>query len=174
MNGNCHFIYGAAIGSAIIINLDNVSTILPHITNTPETATLFVLGGLIGGIFPDIDNPSSYMGKLSAPVSTVIGVVNKKLGKTGANHRGILHDPIIYLIGLVLSYFFLPALIGFFIGCLSHLFLDMFNPKGIPFLIHGKLKLGNFNSGDKSSVIFTWVNIVLCLIISISLKIFLK
>ena len=114
MNGNCHFIYGATVGSMVALNLDKVATILPHITNTPETATLFVLGGLIGGIFPDIDNPSSYMGRLSAPVSTIIGVINRKLGKTGANHRGILHDPLIYLIGALISYIYLPSLIGFF------------------------------------------------------------
>ena len=170
MNGNCHFVYGAAVGTAFTMNLDKVSTILPHVTNTPETATLFILGGLIGGIFPDIDNPSSYMGKLSAPVSTVIGFVNEKLGKTGANHRGILHDPLVYLIGLILSYFFFPPLIGFFIGCLSHLFLDMFNPKGIPFCFVKKVSIGKFDSGSTSSVIFTWINVFLCIILGCVLK----
>jgi len=170
MNGNCHFVYGAAVGIAFTMNLDKVSTILPHVTNTPETATLFILGGLIGGIFPDIDNPSSYMGKLSAPVSTVIGFVNEKLGKTGANHRGILHDPLVYLVGLILSYFFFPPLIGFFIGCLSHLFLDMFNPKGIPFFIFKRVHLGNFNSGEPGSIIFTWVCVFLSIVIGCLIK----
>ena len=68
MNGNCHFVYGAAVGSMLALNLDKISTAI-HINNSAETATLLVLGGLIGGIFPDIDNPSSYMGKLSSPVS---------------------------------------------------------------------------------------------------------
>lgn len=170
MNGNCHFIYGATIGSMVALNMDKISTVLPHITNTSETATLFVLGGLIGGIFPDIDNPSSYMGKLSAPVSTVIGTINKKLGKVGANHRGILHDPIIYIIGLILSYIFLPALIGLFVGCISHLFLDMFNPKGIPFCFVKKVSIGKFDSGSTSSVIFTWINVFLCIILGCVLK----
>ena len=170
MNGNCHFIYGATIGSMVALNIDKISTVLPHITNTSETATLFVLGGLIGGIFPDIDNPSSYMGKLSAPVSTVIGTINKKLGKVGANHRGILHDPIIYIIGLILSYIFLPALIGLFVGCISHLFLDMFNPKGIPFCFVKKVSIGKFDSGSIGSVIFTWINVFLCIILGCVLK----
>ena len=104
MNGNCHFVYGATVGSMVALNIDKISMVLPHIAYSPETATLFVLGGLLGGIFPDIDNPSSYIGKLAAPISTLIGAINKKLGKVGANHRGILHDPIIYIIGLVLSY----------------------------------------------------------------------
>ena len=170
MNGNCHFIYGATVGSMVALNLDKVATILPHITNTPETATLFVLGGLVGGIFPDIDNPSSYMGKLSAPVSTIIGVVNRKLGKTGANHRGILHDPLIYLIGVLISYIYLPSLIGFFIGCLSHLFLDMFNPKGIPFFIFRKVSLGKFDSGEIGSIVFTWICVILSLVLGIMIK----
>ena len=173
MNGNCHFVYGASIGSMIAYNLDKVSDILPNITNTPETATLFIMGGLLGGIFPDIDNPSSFMGKLSAPVSTVIGAINKKIGKTGANHRGILHDPLIYLIGLVLSYLLLPSLIGFFIGCLTHLFLDLFNPKGIPFFLFRKIRLGHIESGSTESVIFTWILVILTILVGICIKVFL-
>lgn len=156
MNGNCHFIFSATVGSMLALNVDKISAVFPQVSNTPETATLFVLGGLIGGIFPDIDNPSSYMGRLSAPVSTVIGKANTILGKVGANHRGILHDPTVYLIGLFLSYLYLPSLIGFFIGCLSHILLDMFNPKGVPFLFIYRLRLGNINSGDIMSIIFTW------------------
>lgn len=171
MNGNCHFVYGATVGSMVALNLDTISTILPSITNTQETLTLFVLGGIIGGIFPDIDNPSSHMGKLSAPVSTAIGVINKKLGKVGANHRGILHDPIVYLIGLILSYVYNPSLIGIFIGCLSHLFLDMFNPKGIPFFIFRKISLGKFDSGEIGSIIFTWICVAISLIIGITVNI---
>lgn len=167
MNGNCHFVYGATVGGICVANLTNISNMLPHVTNTPETATLFVLGSLLGGIFPDIDNPSSHMGRLSAPVSTVIGKINELLGKKGSNHRGILHDPITYLAGLVLAYFFFPPLIGFFIGCLSHLFLDMFNPKGIPFLFVKKIHLGNIVSGEPASIVFTWACVFVSIVISI-------
>lgn len=170
MNGNCHFVYGASVGSMIALNMASVSNVLPHITTSPETATLFVLGGLIGGIFPDIDNPGSYMGRLSAPISTVIGKINEKLGKTGSNHRGILHDPTVYLAGLILSYFFFSPLIGFFIGCLSHIFLDMFNPKGVPCLLCRRISIGKFNSGDTSSVVFTWVCVVITLALGIAVK----
>lgn len=173
MNGNCHFVYGAAIGSMAALNIDNLATVLPNVSNSPETATLFVLGGLIGGIFPDIDNPSSYMGKLSAPISTIIGEINELLGKTGANHRGILHDPTIYLIGIVLSYMFFPPLIGFFIGCLSHIFLDMFNPKGVPCLLLHRISLGKFKSGEIGSIIFTWVCVFISLALGITTRILL-
>ena len=45
MNGNCHFIYGAAVGSALAINLDKISSVV-SISNSSETATLLILGGL--------------------------------------------------------------------------------------------------------------------------------
>lgn len=170
MNGNCHFIYGAAVGTALAANADKIATVLPAVTNTPETATLFILGGLIGGIFPDIDNPSSHMGQLAAPVSTIIGAINKKLGKVGSNHRGILHDPITYLIGLVLCYFFFPPMIGFFIGCLSHLFLDMFNAKGIPFFFIKRIRLAKIESGSAASIVLTWLCIVFVIAIALIFK----
>ena len=110
------------------------------------------------------------MGRLSTPVSSVIGLINKKLGKVGANHRGILHDPIVYILGLVLSYFFFSPLLGFFVGCLSHIFLDMFNPKGVPCLFLHRIRLGKFESGDPSSVIFTWV----CVFIVVGLGLIAK
>lgn len=170
MNGNCHFIFGAAVGSMVALNLGAISTVLPQVTNTPETATLMVMGGLLGGIFPDIDNPSSHIGQLSAPVSTIIGKVNKLCGKKGANHRGILHDPFIYLIGLVCVYFGFAPLLGFLLGCFSHIFLDMFNPKGIP-LFFGlfNLSLAKFKSGELSSIIFTWICVFITLIVGITL-----
>lgn len=172
MNGNCHFIYGASIGSMIALNLDKISNIFPHITNTPETATLFVLGGLIGGILPDIDSPNSHIGKLSTPLSTVINAIQSKFDKVASNHRGILHDPLVYIIGVILSYLFMPSLLGIFIGCLSHLFLDMFNPSGIPFFIFFNACLGKIKSGDSKSIIFTWICIAVCLLLGISYKCF--
>ena len=158
MNGNCHFVFGTAAGTAIAMNLHTIHQYLPEISGSSEMQTLFILGGVIGGIFPDIDNPASYMGKLAVPVSTWIGQVSELFGKTEAKHRGILHDPAVYLAGLVLSYLYCPAWCGFFVGCLSHLFLDMFNPSGVPFLFGVKhLHLGKFVSGSKESIIFTWL-----------------
>ena len=34
MNGNCHFVFGATVGSMIALNIDSINTILPNITNT--------------------------------------------------------------------------------------------------------------------------------------------
>ena len=167
MNGNCHFVFGAAVGTALSINMGLISSTLPNLISSPETTTLFILGGIMGGILPDIDNPVSYVGKLTVPLSTIIGKFGEATGNTGKNHRGILHDPIVYLTGLVLSYFYCPSLIGLFIGCLSHIFLDMFNPSGVPFLFGIKrIHLGKIYSGSKESVVFTWVCVFLTFAIS--------
>lgn len=171
MNGNCHFVYGASVATALSMNMDKLSTIIPTLVASPENITLFIFGGLIGGIFPDLDNPTSYVGKLSSPLSKLFGVLGTASGKTGANHRGILHDPLVYLVGLFLCCQHFTPLIGFFIGCLSHLFLDMFNPAGVPFLFGVKhLHLMKIPSGSRESVIFTWLNVVLVLVVGFVLQ----
>ncbi len=170
MNGNCHFVFGASLGTAIALNLDKIAPALPHIRNDSEAMTLFILGGLMGGIFPDIDNPTSHMGQLSAPVSTWIGKIGELFGKTGSHHRGILHDPIVYLLGLGWAYACCPSLVGFFVGCMSHLFLDMFNPAGIPFLFGVKhLHLGKIRSGSTMSIFFTWICVFIVLLVGLAL-----
>jgi membrane-bound metal-dependent hydrolase YbcI (DUF457 family) len=171
MNGNCHFVFGAAVGTALTLNMGLLSSALTNITPTPETATLLVLGGIMGGIFPDIDNPVSYMGKMTVPLSTGLGMIGKAMGKAGKNHRGVLHDPLTYLVGLFLCYQYFIPLVGFFVGCLSHLFLDMFNPSGIPFLLGVKrLRIGKIVSGSKESIIFTWVCVGVVLVAGIALS----
>lgn len=135
---------------------------------------LFVLGGLVGGVFPDIDNPTSYIGKLTVPISTGIGKVGAAFGKKDQRHRGIFHDAALYIAGLILSYLYLPSLVGFFVGCLSHIFLDLFNPSGVPLLFGVKhLRLGTIASGSKASVIFTWVNVALVLAAGVAFQFFL-
>ncbi|MDE6679228.1 MAG: metal-dependent hydrolase, partial [Ruminococcus sp.] len=123
-------------------------------------------GGLIGGIFPDIDNPTSHIGKLTVPVSSVVGKFGELTGKTGPMHRGILHDPVVYITGLILSYMVCPSLVGLFLGCISHLYLDMFTPAGIPLLFGAShIRLAKIKSGSQQSVVFTWLNVAFVLLI---------
>lgn len=171
MNGNCHFVFGAACGTMLAVNADKIEAVLPNVTASPSTGTLFVLGGLIGGILPDIDNPSSYIGKLTVPLSSFIGSMQKAFGRADSRHRGLLHDPAVYIIGLVLSYLYFVPLAGLFAGCLTHIFLDLFNPSGVPFLFGVKhLRLAKINSGSKESVIFTWTFTAAVVIVGISVK----
>lgn len=172
MNGNSHFMFGAACGTMLAVNMDKIETVLPELSRSPATATLFVFGGLIGGILPDIDNPNSYIGKLTVPLSTFVGHIQKAFGKTDSKHRGLLHDPIVYVIGLILSYLYFTPITGLFVGCLTHIFLDLFNPSGVPFLFGIKhLRLAKICSGSKESIIFTWVVTIAVVVIGIMVKI---
>lgn len=154
MNGNCHFVFGAAVGTAVALNLNHLG-----IHDTEEMMTLMVMGGILGGIFPDIDNPMSHIGKLTVPVSTVIGKLGAFFGRSREHHRGILHDPFTYIVCGVLSFFYFQPMLGFIIGCFSHLFLDLFNPMGIPFLLsRRRLRLGKIQSDSKEAIIFSWVS----------------
>ena len=171
MNGNCHVLFGAAVGSALAINVDKINSILPNINVSAETATIFVLGGILGGIFPDIDSPQSYVGKLTHPISRTIGKISKYFGKTKEMHRGIFHDPTIYLALLALSYFYFPPVIGFLLGCLSHLYLDLFNAAGIPiFLGARRIHIACIESGKKTARIFTRVHSLVAVIAGLVAK----
>lgn len=147
MNGNCHFIFGACVG---------VTTVL--LTNQGvDLGSATIMGSLLGSVFPDIDNPKSHFGALTVPVSTVIGKIGSAFGKKGSHHRGIFHDPFFYIVGLVLTLKFAPYLSGLFVGALSHIFLDMFNPSGIRVLGVKFIRLAKLPSGSYGANILSYV-----------------
>lgn len=158
----------------VALNIDRISTYLPNVNPDNEMIALLIMGGLIGGIFPDIDNPKSHFGQLSKPVSTVIGKIGKVTGKTGSHHRGIFHDISIYIAGLILSYLYAPFLLGFFLGAITHLFLDMFNPAGVPvFFGIKRLHLGKIEADSKSAMILTYLLILFTIGIGCTIKFFI-
>lgn len=122
-----------------------------------EDATLITSTCMIGSIFPDIDNPSSLFGKLTKPISTFIGKANKLMGHSREHHRGIIHDIGLWIILLILSWNYFPYLKGFFIGGVSHLFLDAFNPSGDPFLIVKRFRLAKIPSDSKEAVAISFI-----------------
>lgn len=170
MNGTCHLTFGTTVGAMAALNLYNISQSFPNIPFSSEMGTLIVLGSVIGSVLPDIDNPTSYVGKLCSPVSRLFGKIHKIQGKEEWQHRGIMHDGAIYLAGLVLSYLYFTPLIGLFLGGLTHLLLDMFNPAGIPFLFGVKhFHLGKIRSNEKGAVIFTGICTLVVLVTGIIL-----
>ena len=146
MNGNCHFWFGTTVGfaTASLFRLESYEAIACISTC------------ILGSIFPDIDNPVSNMGQLSVPISTIIGKIQKRNGRHGSHHRWVFHDVSIYATGLYLCYRFYPSMLGFFIGTLSHLFLDFFNPDGIRFF-GIPVRLFRIKSGGVGSIILTWL-----------------
>ncbi len=160
MNGNCHLIFGTAVGAAVCMGLKTDAA----------TSTAIMSTCIIGSVFPDIDNPTSHVGGLTVPVSTVIGTVSEAFGKSKAKHRGIFHDLFVYLLGFYLSFMYFRPVIGFYIGALSHLFLDMFNPAGVPFFFGMlRIRLARVVSGSTASVIVSLILSVIAVGIGIYL-----
>ena len=162
MNGNCHFVFASSVATSVAIVGSKTGLLVDE-----QTITLLISTALIGGIFPDIDNPKSNMGQLSRPVSTLIEKLSKPFGKVGKNHRGVFHDPILYIAGLLFCFYNFTPLIGFFVGALSHLFLDMFNPSGIRVLGVKFLRIAKIPSSSKEGVVITWIMSILCILSSI-------
>jgi len=158
----------------VAVNLDKLTAAGLNIDNNSATVTLLIMGGLIGGIFPDIDNPKSSMGFLTKPVSTILGKFSELTGKTGVNHRGIFHDFTLYVAGLILSYLYFPPMLGFFLGGISHLILDAFNPMGVPILFGIRtLRLGKIYATSKAAIAFTWLMTFLVIAAGVACKILL-
>ena len=109
-----------------------------------STVLLALLANQIGGIFPDIDQPTAPFWR-NLPVGNIFG---KLFGRLSGGHRFITHS----LLGVVLFGFaaralltFISPLLGhtntgyvwwaFIIGMVSHLLMDCFTKEGIPLLL---------------------------------------
>lgn len=136
---------------AAITALGVMLVVMPVQTITLSTAIIAVLANLIGGILPDIDQPTAPFWR-NLPVGRYFGrIFDKMIG----GHRFLTHS----IIGMALiSYLFYLLLIflhpimgsanlniiwwAFMIGLLSHLIIDSFNKEGVPWLLPIPVKFG--------------------------------
>ena len=144
MTGKTHDL--AAITALMVVVLQQ-----PPRTVSVATAIVVVLANQIGGIAPDIDQPTAPFWR-NLPIGGFIGkVIDKMLG----GHRFLTHS----LLGLALTGFLLDMLLNvlspimpsvntgyvwwaFMIGMVSHLVLDTFTKEGVPWLLPIPFKLG--------------------------------
>ncbi|KAF0995185.1 metal-dependent hydrolase [Geobacillus sp. TFV-3] len=96
-------------------------------TGLPFTAS-YTTGLVIGSLLPDIDEPSSYVGRRS------FGVARKV--KEAFGHRGMTHSLIVWgvLAALVWRDSASPFATGLVLGCLFHIVEDFFSVQGVPLL----------------------------------------
>lgn len=159
MTGSTHMAGGAtAVMVYAAVSQANLSPI-----------TLLAAGaiGIVGGLFPDIDHPSS---KISQKLPWLSRMISSFCG-----HRGLIHSPLLYLF-LWLGWIWLaPAPYQFWgnmflLGAASHLLLDMLNSKGIPVFaplskkrIHlARIKLGGvFETSIQLTLILTAASLLL-------------
>lgn len=152
------------------------------IFHTDMTGSLVIIAGaLIGSTFPDIDNPNSRI-RHRMPITSLLVSFGQNIIRKAAStlpqkqkqyvtsmigHRGITHSfigctflPVIaILIGLLLRFGILNALLaglGIFIGCLSHLLLDMLSggvPLFMPFSAD-KIYISEIQTGGRKEKMF--------------------
>jgi inner membrane protein len=136
---------------AAITALGVVVLVQPIQSITLATAIVAVFANLIGGIAPDIDQPTAPFWR-NLPVGKYLGkIFDKMLG----GHRFITHS----ILGLVLAGFlanllllFLHPIMGsintgfvwwaFMIGMISHLVMDTLTKEGVPWLLPIPVKFG--------------------------------
>lgn len=122
---------------------------------------VFIAGSVAGSLFPDIDHKGSYLGRRARIASTITSSV--------FGHRGAFHSPffiggLTFLLYMLSRLFVVSSLIkyifiGFYVGNLSHIFLDMLTVSGVPIfypLSKKKVSLVGVKTGGTGElVVFT-------------------
>lgn len=136
---------------AAITALGVIFILLPPQSLSLATLIIAVLANLLGGITPDIDQPTAPLWR-NLPIGSFFGRI---FGKLLGGHRFFTHSiigvaVIAYLAHLLLL--FLQPIMGsvnidvvwwaFVIGILSHLVMDTFTKEGVPWLLPIPIKFG--------------------------------
>lgn len=148
MLGKQHLFYGITTSTTIAAVHFFTNTATPDFTS----AGLFVLGGIIGSLLPDIDTPNSTLHKLNITILSLIGIIIPVIPKilikiykaiiqgfcNIVKHRTYTHDIMFYVLlsFLILKFnITIPVmlLLGLGFGILGHLCMDAMTVHGIPF-----------------------------------------
>jgi inner membrane protein len=118
---------------------------------TFSTVVIALFANLMGGIAPDIDQPTAPLWR-NLPVGKIFGKVFDKLS---GGHRFLTHSILGLVIFGFLAHFLLVFLSpimrntdtgyvwwAFMIGMLSHLVMDSFTKEGVPWLLPIPIKFG--------------------------------
>lgn len=144
MTGRTHDLAAAtALGVIVLAQPNRIYSL--------STVIVGVFANLIGGITPDIDQPTAPLWK-NLPVGHIFGEVFDKLA---GGHRFLTHSILGLVIFGFIAHFLLVFLhpimtsvnIGFvwwafMIGMLSHLIMDTFTKEGVPWLLPLPYKFG--------------------------------
>ncbi len=136
---------------AAVTALGVIALAQPNRTYTLATVIIAVFANLIGGITPDIDQPTAPLWK-NLPVGHILGEIFDKMA---GGHRFITHSIVgLIIFGFAVHWFlvFLHPIMhtvdigivwwAFMIGMLSHLVMDTFTKEGVPWLLPIPIKFG--------------------------------
>ena len=144
MTGRTHDLAAVTALGAVVLSL-------PLRDFTLATAIVAIFANLVGGIAPDVDQPTAPFWR-NLPVGRYFG---KVFGALNGGHRFITHS----ILGLALFGFGAKALLtwltpimphvdtgyvwwAFMIGMVSHLVMDSFTKEGVPWLLPIPAKFG--------------------------------
>lgn len=152
MRGNQHLAFGIVTSIATMAVAQN--------TGAEIDPDYFVLLAGLGSLLPDIDTPTSTLGKIIVlqPISIFL---NKTIG-----HRTLTHDLLLTTILAVLTTARFPILIGLWFGYFGHLFLDGMTTAGIPLLkkrVHflpQKIKV--YSGSNMATVVTILMSVLYC------------
>lgn len=152
MKYKTHLVGGLLLGAGTLGVVANTINTNPSILSIE--GMIFMGGATLGSLFPDIDHRGSYLGRRAKVASFFASMLFE--------HRGATHAPITagimtFLMYLLGGLFIAPPLlklwfIGFYIGILSHILLDMLTKGGVPILYpisKRKFSLTNMKTGSK-------------------------
>lgn len=108
---------------------------LPLMAASGEVSLLNGCALGIGSLLPDIDHPSSFLGKRNKIAS---GITNKTLGHRGGTHS-LLGAVVVFILGTIVQFHYLSApgqnvTFWLMLGYLMHLVEDSFSKEGIHWL----------------------------------------
>jgi len=151
MRHNTHILFSLLM----LIGIYEIFPVLNRINPFPYAVFFAILGSLL----PDIDHPRAF---ISRGYWSILSTLIRKT----TEHRGWTHS----LLGaglftgilLVILWYFKASLslaLGFFVGYISHLISDSFNPTGVNWLWpkRKRYKIGIIRTGSTGENIFMWI-----------------
>jgi inner membrane protein len=145
MTGRTHDLAAiTALGAVYLV-------LTPTQTLTLATVLVAILANQIGGIAPDIDQPTAPFWR-NLPIG---GPIGRAFDKLLGGHRFLTHSLLGVILFGLLTHWLLQLLhpimptidsqvvwIAFMIGLISHLVMDMFTKEGVPWLLPVPIKFG--------------------------------
>jgi inner membrane protein len=145
MTGRTHDLAAiTALGAVYLV-------LTPTQTLTLATVLIAILANQIGGIAPDIDQPTAPFWR-NLPIG---GPIGRAFDKLLGGHRFLTHSLLGVILFGLLTHWLLQLLhpimptidsqvvwIAFMIGLISHLVMDMFTKEGVPWLLPVPIKFG--------------------------------
>lgn len=150
MKGHTHIIGGVAAASAVMLLMEKTGHGPEFVTDAVTEAAVFLSTAAAGALIPDIDIKQSTISGKHKLISFIARIF--------FGHRKFTHSllglaaagGILYLIALFVSIPYMGWIAsGLLCGILSHILLDMLNPKGVQLLYPVKtmVSIGKIKTG---------------------------